>query len=101
MGNICTKNVPCKKCNHYRYDEDYGDFCCFASQDTNKEEKVMVNITITEEEFRILLKLLKTYEVSGRKNWEDGEIYDALLNITEKYKKERSNYAGSSNRRSR
>ena len=31
---ICLKPKGyCKKCNHYRYDEDYGDFTCYAKED--------------------------------------------------------------------
>ena len=35
---ICLKPKGyCKKCNHYRYDEDYGDFTCYAKEDNTPD----------------------------------------------------------------
>ncbi len=40
---ICTKS-NCKNCEHYRYDEDYGDMACWLKVDTkNKEYEVLSN----------------------------------------------------------
>lgn len=33
MKHICDKNIDCKKCKHYRFDEDYGEFTCLAKHD--------------------------------------------------------------------
>lgn len=37
MAYICDKNIKCNQCKHYRFDEDYGEFACFAKQDEFKE----------------------------------------------------------------
>lgn len=33
MAYICTKNIKCANCPHYRYDPEYDGFACFAQQD--------------------------------------------------------------------
>lgn len=34
MAYICTKNIPCEKCGHYRRDPDNNnEKVCFAMQD--------------------------------------------------------------------
>lgn len=33
MANICEKKIKCDKCPHLKYDEDNGEWACFAKQD--------------------------------------------------------------------
>lgn len=42
---ICTKS-NCKNCEHYRYDEDYGDMACWLKVDTKNKE--VHNMTLAE-----------------------------------------------------
>ena len=42
MAYICTRpKNSCVTCSHYRFDEDYDGYACFAQEDekNNKEEK--------------------------------------------------------------
>lgn len=32
MAYICEKNIRCSQCKHYRFDEDYGAWACFAKE---------------------------------------------------------------------
>ena len=42
MAYICEKKISCSSCKHYRYDEEYDGFACFAAIDgddnVNKEK---------------------------------------------------------------
>lgn len=41
MACICTKpKGSCPKCEHFRYDEDYGAKACFLAADLKKESPV-------------------------------------------------------------
>lgn len=39
MAHICTENIPCKECSHYRYDDDRNRMACFAEEDSKKGRK--------------------------------------------------------------
>lgn len=36
MAYICTKRIECKKCKHFRYDEDNERMACFAEADSKE-----------------------------------------------------------------
>lgn len=38
MAFICEKDIPCKECVHYRYDEDRQRMACFAAVDAQRED---------------------------------------------------------------
>lgn len=51
MGYICDKpKGSCKKCNHYRFDDDRQEYACFAEQDTKKQRTPNEYIGMSEQE---------------------------------------------------
>lgn len=39
MVYICYKKTKCKECPHYRYDEDYQGYSCWAQHDLEQQNK--------------------------------------------------------------
>lgn len=53
MAYVCTERIDCKKCEHFRYDEDNGRMACFAETDSKEAiEKFLKTIDNEIKEFR-------------------------------------------------
>lgn len=68
MAYICHKDHNCKACEHYRYDEDYGDMACFAELDLEKDDSsttismgLRCDIDLIESKKTILNKQISDY----------------------------------------
>ena len=48
MAYICTKEINCKKCKYFRYDEDNERMACFAEKDTKESKQKFLKIIDNE-----------------------------------------------------
>ena len=56
MAYICEKpKGSCKKCAHFRYDEDYGGMACFAQVDLEAVSALAKELTIEPANGRLRL----------------------------------------------
>jgi hypothetical protein len=55
MAIICYKpKGSCKNCNHYKFDIDYGNKCCFATSDA----KFKIGQTVYYKDIELIIKSL-------------------------------------------
>ena len=51
---ICMKpKYSCHKCNHYRYDEDYGNYVCYAEKDNDNDVNHNIKVIIEANNYQI------------------------------------------------